>query len=51
VDLSIVNELDVVGRDPALADRHGAYLRDLFASWAPLASEQVIREARPVLRP
>ncbi|PZV92668.1 hypothetical protein SAMN05443287_108193 [Micromonospora phaseoli] len=51
VNLSIVNELDVIEHDPAVADRHGAYLRELFASWAPLASEQVIRDAQRVLRP
>ncbi|WBB67628.1 DUF6817 domain-containing protein [Micromonospora sp. WMMD812] len=50
-DLSIVNELDVIEHDPAVADRHGAYLRELFASWAPLASEQVIHDAQRVLRP
>jgi hypothetical protein len=51
VDLSIVNELDVIEQDPAVADRHGTYFRDLFASWAPLASEEVIRDAQRVLRP
>ncbi|MGC4746130.1 DUF6817 domain-containing protein [Micromonospora sp. DT201] len=51
IDLSIVNELDVVEHDPAVAGRHGAYFRELFASWAALASEQVIRDARRVLRP
>jgi hypothetical protein len=34
-----------------VADRHGTYFRELFASWAPLASEQVIRDAQRVLRP
>ena len=51
VDLSIVNELDVIEHDPAVADRHGPYFRELFASWAALASEQVIRDAQRVLRP
>ncbi|MFC4150097.1 DUF6817 domain-containing protein [Micromonospora mangrovi] len=51
VDLSIVNELDVMAHDPAVADRHGSYFRDLFTSWVPLASEQVIGEAQRVLRP
>lgn len=51
VDLSIVNELDVIEQDPTVADRHGTYFRDLFASWAPLASEPVIRDAQRVLRP
>ncbi|MET7667768.1 DUF6817 domain-containing protein [Micromonospora luteifusca] len=51
MDLSIVNELDVIEHDPVVADRHGAYFRELFASWAPLASEQVIRDAQRVLRP
>ncbi|MET8090739.1 DUF6817 domain-containing protein [Micromonospora sp. NPDC005220] len=51
VDLSIVNELDVIEHDAALAERHGAYFRELFASWAVLASAQVIRDAQRVLRP
>ncbi|WP_433133549.1 DUF6817 domain-containing protein [Micromonospora sp. CA-240977] len=50
MDLSIVNELDVIEQDPAVADRHGDYFRNLFAAWAPFASEQVIRAARRVLR-
>lgn len=50
VDLSIVNEMDVIEHDPAVADRHGAYFRKLFASWAPIASEQVISDAQRVLR-
>ncbi|MEU4555264.1 hypothetical protein EV382_2524 [Micromonospora violae] len=50
-DLSIVNELDVIEHDPAMLDRHGTYFRELFASWAPIASEQVIRDAQRVLRP
>lgn len=49
VDLSIVNELDVVEQDPAVARRHGAYFRSLFASWARIASGQVIADAARVL--
>jgi hypothetical protein len=51
VDLSIVNELDVIEHDPVVAERHGAYLRKLFASWIPLASAQVSRDAQRVLGP
>ncbi|MFG3701686.1 DUF6817 domain-containing protein [Micromonospora sp. NPDC047620] len=51
MDLSIVNDLDVIEHDPAVVDRHGTYFRELFASWATLASEQVIRDAQRVLRP
>ncbi|MFG1866638.1 DUF6817 domain-containing protein [Micromonospora arborensis] len=51
VHLSIVNELDVIEHDPGMSDRHGAYFQELFDSWAPLASEQVIRDAQRVLRP
>lgn len=51
IDVSIVNELDVIEQDPAVADRHGVYFRELFAAWAPLASEQVIRDAQRVLQP
>jgi hypothetical protein len=49
VDLSIVNELDVVEQDPELAEKHGAYFRSLFTSWAQIASVQVMAEARRVL--
>jgi len=48
-DLSIVNELDVVEQDPTVADKHGAYLRALFASWAPVASPRVSHDAQRVL--
>ena len=48
-DLSIVNELDVAEQDPTFVARHGAYFRELFASWAPLASPAVLAEARRIL--
>ncbi|MFI7545477.1 DUF6817 domain-containing protein [Actinoplanes sp. NPDC049599] len=48
-DLSIVNELDVAEHDPGFVTRHGDYFRDLFATWAPLASPPVLAEARRVL--
>lgn len=49
VDLSIVNELDVLERDSAVAEEHGAYFGSLFTSWARVASAQVTNEARRVL--
>lgn len=49
VDLSIVNELDVLERAPAIAEKHGQYFRDLFAGWRPLASPQVMADAAAVL--
>ncbi|MFI7427880.1 DUF6817 domain-containing protein [Micromonospora sp. NPDC049836] len=49
VDLSIVNELDVIEQDPATADRYGEYFRSLFAAWAPIASPQVTSEAQRLL--
>lgn len=48
-DLTIVNELDVVERDPGIAERHGGRLRALFESWAPLASAPALAESRRVL--
>ncbi|MFI2710860.1 DUF6817 domain-containing protein [Micromonospora sp. NPDC018662] len=51
VDLSIVNELDVIEQDPTVADRYGSFFRDLFAAWAPLASAPVVRDAQRVLGP
>lgn len=48
-DLSIVNELDVAEQDATFVPRHGDYFRELFASWAPLASPAVLAEARRLL--
>lgn len=48
-DLTIVNELDVIEQDPAVAAEHGAYLRTLFAAWASVASPQINSDARRVL--
>jgi hypothetical protein len=49
VDLSIVNELDVVEQDPGVPQKYAAYFRSLFTSWAQVASAQVAAEARQVL--
>lgn len=49
VDLSIVNELDLVERDAEIADKYGDYFRSVFATWADLASPAVIADARRVL--
>ncbi|GAB3934813.1 DUF6817 domain-containing protein [Micromonospora vulcania] len=49
VDLSIVNELDVIEQDPSVVDRHGQYFRSLFADWAPVASPLVTSEAQRLL--
>ncbi|MFI5931870.1 DUF6817 domain-containing protein [Actinoplanes sp. NPDC051494] len=49
VDLSIVNELDVIDHNPALLERHGAYFSDLFTRWAPVTSPSVTDEIRHVL--
>lgn len=49
VDLSIVNELDVVEHDPAVARKYRAYFLSLFTSWAQVASTQVTAETTKVL--
>jgi len=49
VDLSVINELDVLERAPAIAEKYGQYFRDLFAGWHPLASPQVMADADAVL--
>jgi hypothetical protein len=49
VDLTIVNELDVVEHSAELAARFGDGLRTLFASWAPVASPAVTADAARVL--
>ncbi|MGW3612447.1 DUF6817 domain-containing protein [Micromonospora sp. NPDC005163] len=49
VDLSIVNELDVIEQNPAMLEKHGTYFHDLFTRWAPATSPTVVAEARRVL--
>ncbi|RKN39331.1 DUF6817 domain-containing protein [Micromonospora endolithica] len=49
VDLSVVNELDVIEQDPSLLDRHGDYFRGLFRSWAPVVSPPLVERLRRVL--
>jgi hypothetical protein len=49
VDLTIVNELDVIEKDPAVAAKHGEYFRTLFAAWAVVASPQINGDAQRVL--
>ncbi|WBB77583.1 hypothetical protein O7606_14965 [Micromonospora sp. WMMD882] len=49
VDLSIVNELDVMAYDPTVAQRYGDYFRTLFAAWSAVASPDVTAEARRLL--
>jgi hypothetical protein len=49
VDLSIVNELDVAEHDPTVLARYGDYFRDVFATWADLASPAVLADAENVL--
>ena len=51
VDLSIVNELDVIEQNPALLVKHGDYFRDLFARWAPLTSPKVADEIQRLMGP
>jgi hypothetical protein len=49
VDLSIVNELDVVEHSAEIAAKYAGYFRALFASWAPVASPPVYADAVAVL--
>jgi uncharacterized protein DUF6817 len=49
VDLSIVNELDVVEQSAAMAEKYGDYFGRLWADWRPLASPQVMVDADAVL--
>jgi hypothetical protein len=49
VDLTIVNELDVVEQAPAVAEKHGGRLRELFSAWASAASAAVMADAQRVL--
>ena len=49
VDLTVVNELDVVEHSADVATRFGAWLRELCAGWAPAASPSVAADAASVL--
>lgn len=49
VDLSIVNELDVLEHDPALLAAHRDYFTGLFAAWSPITSPAVATEVRRLL--
>ena len=49
VDLSMVNELDVLEQSVEMADKYGGYFRRLFDDWRPLASPPVSADADRVL--
>lgn len=49
VDLSIVNELDVLEQDPSLLAAHRTYFTDLFTAWEPVTSPAVATEAYRLL--
>ncbi|MEV6851710.1 DUF6817 domain-containing protein [Actinoplanes sp. NPDC051411] len=46
VELTIVNELDVMDHNPAILSRHGEYFRELFARWEPLISPGLAEQIR-----
>jgi hypothetical protein len=49
VDLTVVNEVDVVEHSPEIAARHGAALRALFATWEALGTPAVMADAARAL--
>jgi hypothetical protein len=49
VDLSIVNELDVVQQSSEIAEKYGNLFRKRFAEWKLIASPQVIRDVEITL--
>lgn len=46
IDLTVVNELDVIAQDPALLDKYGEYWSTLFRSWVPAMSAPLVAEVR-----
>jgi hypothetical protein len=50
VDLSIVNELDVLDHAPQLEPRLRPYLRELIPRWQSLASPAVLADAQRILQ-
>ncbi|MEV6348115.1 DUF6817 domain-containing protein [Actinoplanes sp. NPDC051851] len=51
IDLSIVNELDVIAQNPALLTKHGDYFRTLFTAWSPATSPPVAARIRHITAP
>jgi hypothetical protein len=49
VDLSLVNELDVIAQRPAILERNRAYFTELCTAWEPVASASLIEEAKVAL--
>lgn len=49
VDLSIVNELDVLEHDPSLLAAHRDYFTGLFEAWSPVTSPAIATEVRRLL--
>lgn len=49
VDLSIINELDVLEHDPELLAARRDYFTGLFAAWSPITSPAVATEVRRLL--
>ncbi|MEU4564553.1 DUF6817 domain-containing protein [Actinoplanes sp. NPDC023936] len=49
VDLSLVNELDVLHQNPGILERKRAYFTALFTAWEPVASEPLVKEIHQVL--
>ncbi|TDO46301.1 hypothetical protein EV643_111154 [Kribbella sp. VKM Ac-2527] len=50
IDLTIVNELDVLDHAPAVGSRLRAYLQELIPRWQSLASPAVYADASQVLQ-
>ena len=50
VDLTIVNELDVLDNAPDLAPKLGPFLQELVPRWQSLASPAVLAEAQRILQ-
>ncbi|BBH67560.1 hypothetical protein ACTI_42450 [Actinoplanes sp. OR16] len=49
VDLSLVNELDVIEQSPAVLERNRRYFGELFTAWEPVADESLVKETRQLL--
>ncbi|WP_433830536.1 DUF6817 domain-containing protein [Actinoplanes sp. CA-015351] len=49
VDLTAVNELDVIDKDPSILARNRTFFTELFTAWSKVASEPVAKEMRLAL--
>ena len=49
VDLSAINEFDVIEQDHTLLERHGDYFRRVFEAWSSVMSPSLLAQVHSVV--